>query len=422
MGLSGCRRSACLDILFNIIRMITSWFNSQKKITLSLLIAFILSAFIWFFLLPKTVAVVIDGDIQAVTTRALRVQGALEAVGVNPAEASMILPAPDAWLKDEEVIQVYYAFTVNIRDGGEDISLQSIDRMPENWLTVLDTPLQAGDKLLYQGQAIAANQVLDPARYYEVTLRRVLNVRLTIDGEQFTFPTTAITLGEALLQHGIRLYVADVLLPAPETMLTGDIQASLKRARSISITVDGQEIAVLSAEDTVGAVLAEAGLALQNLDYSIPAANELIPEEGQIRVVRVREELVLTQKLLPFNTLFQPLPEVEIDNLAVAQVGEYGVEAQRIRVRYEDGEEISRELEDAWVAREPVPRIEGYGTKIVIRTLDTGNGVIEYWRAVDVYATSYSVSRSGTSPDAPWYGLTYSGVPLQTGHIAVLRS
>jgi len=37
----------------------------------------------------------------------------------------------------------------------------------------------------------------------------------------------------------------------------------------------------------------------------------------------------------------------------------------------------------------------GYGTKIVIRTLNTPEGPIEYWRAVPMYATSYSPCRLG---------------------------
>jgi resuscitation-promoting factor RpfB len=62
-------------------------------------------------------------------------------------------------------------------------------------------------------------------------------------------------------------------------------------------------------------------------------------------------------------------------------------------VRIENGEEVSRSVEAEWVARPPRSRIVGYGTKIVIRTIDTPEGPLEYWRAVRMYATSYSPCR-----------------------------
>ena len=44
-----------------------------------------------------------------------------------------------------------------------------------------------------------------------------------------------------------------------------------------------------------------------------------------------------------------------------------------------------------------MPDRREYGTKVTVRTLDTPDGTIEYYRAVTVYATSYSPCRSGTS-------------------------
>ena len=53
----------------------------------------------------------------------------------------------------------------------------------------------------------------------------------------------------------------------------------------------------------------------------------------------------------------------------------------------------------------PTPRIIGYGTKIVIRTVDTPNGPVEYWRAYTMYATSYAAKYlSGSSRTASGTG------------------
>ena len=121
----------------------------------------------------------------------------------------------------------------------------------------------------------------------------------------------------------------------------------------------------------------------------------------------------------PFETLYQPAPDLEIDNIEVVDPGKYGIVASRVRIRLENGEEVNRRVDEAWQAVEPSPRILGYGTKIVVRTLRTSSGSIEYWRAVPVYATSYSPCNLGVDY-CGWR--TASGKKVKRGVIGVIRS
>jgi len=77
-------------------------------------------------------------------------------------------------------------------------------------------------------------------------------------------------------------------------------------------------------------------------------------------------------------------------------------------------------VEDEWTAREPKPRIVGYGTNVIIRTASTADGPVSYWRAVEAYATSYSPCRIGI-PNTCSY-TTASGKTVQKGMIGVIRS
>ncbi|MBC8330578.1 MAG: G5 domain-containing protein, partial [Anaerolineae bacterium] len=163
-------------------------------------------------------------------------------------------------------------------------------------------------------------------------------------------------------------------------------------------------------------------LALQGLDFSLPPESAPLPEDGIIKIVRVREEVLLEQAPLPFGATQQALPDVEIDTIQIVSAGEYGLTAQRVRVIYEahpdeqGWQEIERQVEAEWVAREPQPRVIGYGTKIVIRTENVGGTAIEYWRKVEVYASTYSPCRLGI-PDY-CSTTTSSGAQLQKGMIA----
>jgi 3D (Asp-Asp-Asp) domain-containing protein len=139
-------------------------------------------------------------------------------------------------------------------------------------------------------------------------------------------------------------------------------------------------------------------------------------------VVRVRETVNFEQQPLPFETLYQPLDTLEIDQQRLVEAGSYGVRTNRVRVRFEDGMEVERAIEGDWIAQEASDQVIGYGTQIVIRSVSTADGPLDYWRAVEMYATSYSPSRAGVSLSSPSFGITASGKPLKKGLVAIDRS
>src|SRR5574339_478597 len=108
--------------------------------------------------------------------------------------------------------------------------------------------------------------------------------------------------------------------------------------------------------------------------------------------------------------------EVPLDQTQILQPGEPGLSVQRIRIRYQDGEEISRLTENETVVRPPKTRLLGFGTKIEIKKAVVDGREIEYWRAVQMYATSYSPCRSGG--DGCHTG-TSSGQSLRKGMVGL---
>jgi 3D (Asp-Asp-Asp) domain-containing protein len=142
-------------------------------------------------------------------------------------------------------------------------------------------------------------------------------------------------------------------------------------------------------------------------------------EDDTVFFTQVTEEVVLDQYPISFFTIYQPLSTIAIDTETTVKTGEYGLEAQRKRIRYEDGIETGVIVEATWLVRPAVDRIVGYGTEISIQTLNTADGPIEYYRAVEFYATSYSASRAGVDPSVSWYGEVFCGGYAQYGYVAV---
>ena len=138
--------------------------------------------------------------------------------------------------------------------------------------------------------------------------------------------------------------------------------------------------------------------------------------------MRVREEILADQELVSFDTAYQGLPDVEIDTLRLIQAGVPGVRRKLTRVRYENGIEVARVAETVAQVQNPVPQIIGYGTNIVIRTLTTPDGTIEYWRAFSMYATSYAAKFTNRTPGTSSYGRTASGKILTKGLVAIDRT
>ena len=66
----------------------------------------------------------------------------------------------------------------------------------------------------------------------------------------------------------------------------------------MSIRVGEEHIRARSAAETVGAGLNDAGLRLIGLDYAIPDTSQPIPSNGQIQLVRVREEVQMEQQAI----------------------------------------------------------------------------------------------------------------------------
>jgi uncharacterized protein YabE (DUF348 family) len=362
--------------------------------------------------LQKTVTIDIDGEATEMVTSAWTVGALLEEVEVTVGENDAIAPPLETWLWGGEVISINRAAWVTLHADGETTSLNTLERSPANLLEDAGLRLLPGDQLLVDGQPSEVDEQLSPGRNHSLQIRRAQQVSLVMGEELLTFSSTAATLGEALWENGIELNAGDRLEPAAETPLDRSIEAQLKEAQELIIQHAGGRIRSRSAAESVAEALSEAGVSLQGLDYSVPDEQAPLPKDGKIRVIRVREELLLENEPIPYETETQPAPDVEIDNREIVQSGVLGLNTQRLRVRYEDEVEVARSAEGEYISLEPQTEIIGYGTKIVPYTLDTPSGEITYWRALNMYAIAYNPTSAGDD-------VTATGLRLEKGIVAI---
>ncbi|HUV26173.1 MAG TPA: ubiquitin-like domain-containing protein [Anaerolineales bacterium] len=360
----------------------------------------------------KTVTLIINDQPNEIQTTAWTISGFLQEQGISLTEEDAIEPPISAVLTGEKVITIEQASWITILSDGVTNSVYTRQNSPEEILSDLGMQLKPDDLLYLDGKLVSDDTILTPGTNHSLQIQRSIPVELTQGDLSETFHTTAPTLGQALWLNGITLDAGDHITPSIDTPLDELVEAELEKSKTITIQFSGGIINSNTTASTVGEALSESGFALQGLDYSRPGANSLLPQDGEIQVIRVREELYLESEPIPYETETQPVADLEIDHQNIVQSGVFGLVTKRIRVRIEDDQEVSRQIEDEYISQEPQSEIIGYGTQIVPHTLDTPGGQIKYWRAVDLYAVSYNVTSNGG------YG-TATGVPLAKGVAAI---
>ncbi|HSL43657.1 MAG TPA: ubiquitin-like domain-containing protein [Anaerolineales bacterium] len=306
---------------------------------------------------------------------------------------------------------------VVIIDGEQVSTLQTNERIPSALLNQAGITLTPNDRVLLNGRPTPPNQ---PIINYPITLqiRRATTVTLTTAEGKQQIQSSAFTIGQALQEASFSLHATNQVHPTINSPISTS-PVSISSSRDLAITTNGKTMQVSSPAQTVGEALAEAGIPLLGLDYSVPAEKEPLPSDGQIRVMRVTESMQLAQKPIPFDSELQASADVPLDQTQILQPGEPGLTVQRIRIRYEDEEEVSRVTEDETLVRPPRTRIMAYGTKIEVKSAVVDGVNIEYWRAVQMYATSYSPCRSGTDE---CHSGTSSGKSLRKGMVGLRYS
>jgi uncharacterized protein YabE (DUF348 family) len=303
-------------------------------------------------------------------------------------------------------------------DGGQIHYLPASDASPAALALSASAEIGPADGILINGQPALPDQPLHAAEALTVEVRRAVNLTIVTPGvPPQILQTAAPTVGAALRQAGMTLHLADTIAPPADTAISGPLTVVYVPSRELHVTVDGKSVLIRSAAGTTGPALAEAGLPLLGLDTSRPGPAEPVPADGQIHITHVTESVVLAQKSLPFGSEFIASAEVELDQQQVLQPGQPGLSVSRVRIRYEDGREVSRQTESETLVRPPQNRVAGYGTKVVIRTTVVDGVRIEYWRAIQMFATSYSPCRSAADRCYPG---TSSGKPVQKGVAAVV--
>lgn len=327
------------------------------------------------------VTFIINGQAQQVRVRASSVEEALAAAHVPLDPADTLTPDLQTPLEEAVEIQIIKPGQVALRDGDALTRLYTSATDPLVILREAGVTLDAGDEVLVDGVPLSQYiATAEPPRTLQIL--HAVTVTLEDNGAPGQIRTTALTVGGALRSSGITLYLADEVVPALDTPLTDGILIQITRSKPLILTVDGRELRTRAQGATIGEVLFNLGVALAGQDYVIPDENTPFSSGVRLRVVRVTEEIQTATSPLPYETVYRADRSLPLDTEQMIQPGQAGEQTERVRVRYEDGREVSRVVLDRAETLAPQDEIIAYGTQIILSQLVTPQGSLEYWRLV----------------------------------------
>ena len=388
------------------------WQRTLSIVILGLVIA---SLFLAYKATSIPLTLVVDGEVIQISTHQRTVSSLLMDINFGLRPEDRVVPAMAAELSSEMVVKIEHAEPVVIVVDGRETLVYTHEESVPDLLASYDVILKPHDTL-----SIKPPLITDPPNTrHRIVVKRGLEVTLEEGDIRTRLTTTASTVGSAVLQAGIRLYRADRLSPDPATPLLAGMHIELERSIFVSVKVDGHSLRTRTHRTHVGEVLADLGVTLNGQDFSDPALDATLTEGMEISITRVSETIIVEQSPIPFDSVWQPDPEMELDTQGLLQNGEPGILERRIRFRYENGQVIDRWVDGESVVLPPVNRVMGYGTKVIVRSLQTEGGGVEYWRVIRMLATSYSANTAGVSPLASYYGYTALGMKMKHGIVAV---
>ena len=328
---------------------------------------------------------------------------------VQPGTVSLLIIADgNIYSRDSRAATVGDAFTeAGVRFGPHDaILLDNVRISPA-------TPLQTSSPSTLGQQITLAWRPSRDSSTIVLRLQRAAPITIHEDGFVASINSSETTVGDALGAAGVQLGPFDLVTPSLTTPLSAGLHLYVSHALPVELIVAGEARTVYTHATTVGQLLREQEIAVDEDDLLSPAADAPIHRGLEVKVTLMRIEEVVEEEYLAAAVVYWDDNSLPIGTNRVLEPGSDGALRRVYRLTYIDGEIASREL----VSEEHSPP----SNKVIIRgimpiphyLLLPDGSVITYEQTLRVQASWYNaISADGD-------GITATGAPLEKGIVAV---
>lgn len=189
------------------------------------------------------------------------------------------------------------------------------------------------------------------------------------DGASLIVKTGAVTVAEVLEKSEIQLAETDIVEPSLDTVIDGDYNINIYRARP-ALVIDGvNRRYIMTASYDPKQIAIEAGLTVYDDDVVKREFNTSFLEAGAVSTYRLERNggrrLTIEEKI-PYAVEIRYDTNRPKGERSLEQPGEEGRKVSIYDVEFEDNNEKSRTLISEQIVVEPVPEIIVEGAKVSI--------------------------------------------------------
>ncbi|MEA4853669.1 MAG: G5 domain-containing protein [Christensenella sp.] len=191
-----------------------------------------------------------------------------------------------------------------------------------------------------------------------------MEITLNDNGRVLEASTTATTVGDFLKDNEVKIGPEDVLEANLSDPVEEGMQILIRRAMSLTVKSNGQEITVNMLAGTVGEALEKAGVTPAPEDEVYPSTDTLVRSGMTIEHIIVTTQEATATQAIPFENTTKEDPKLEKGKTEIVQEGQEGELLITYKQLYKNGVMISQEKVSEQVTREPVNQVMAVGTYV----------------------------------------------------------
>ena len=274
-----------------------------------------------------------------------------------------------------------------------------IDKLKDN----VKNYFSSGPKLIFIAMLILMCTVI-----VFVNSRKKITVSFD-NGKTLQIVTFRSNLTKMMEDNNINLGPKDKVTPGVNSRIKDGERIFIKRAVNIEILADGRDCKIKSAEKDVKTMLKKEKIAYSDVDKLSQPLSRKLYGGMKLVITRVNSEVVRNIQSIDYDTVVQNDDNMVKGDKKVVQQGETGVKESTYKIIYEDGKQVSKDLLNEVVSKDPVKQIISVGTLGVISA--SRGGSIYYTKTLNARVTAYSAGyrSTGKNPGDSGYGITATG-------------
>jgi len=241
----------------------------------------------------------------------------------------------------------------------------------------------------------------------------ILNFRkkisISVDGQVMSITTLSSNLRNALMNNGIAVGEKDKISVDLNSKLKDGDKIQIRRAVNVKLMVDGEEKTIKTSEHTIKDMLAAENITISEKDKISVSLDEKIVDNLTLKITKVNEEVKDIVEPIQFAKEVKQSDSYKVGTTKVLQEGINGEKVVSTKIVYEDGKEVSRKVVGEKVLKKAINQIMAVGTLKTYTASRGGN--FAYSKVLSVKASAYTAdfNPSGVRDD-PYAGMTATGV------------